>query len=331
MKKTPRIILALVIIFAVGFFFYRKYQDPNSVIHDWVSTLLGEGYSSYTRIPSNQQIYEDTPLSLQLDTQLENRYQRDFQEFVGDVKSAQVQLVVCFITPDIGTRWDLREMPFIRHLCHRDSIPFVDFSPMISSYDPTQITFMPKDGHFNARGAELVANTYDSIIRMYNNVHSDISYPATSMPSTFGDLQPNENKILDGGKGIPYHLLTNGQGMRMDYNISFPKTRQRVLLMGNSEIYFAFLDNAQTATDLIQKTFPDKEILNVANWAYTIDDYVSLWQQKAKFTEPDLVILQVGGGDIPDLYFTRRKRFSRTPKLRFLPTTLEKDFYKTLK
>jgi hypothetical protein len=85
---------------------------------------------------------------------------------------------------------------------------------------------------------------------------------------------------LDGGKGLPYRVKTNAQGLRMDTDVSSTKTKQRILFLGDSEMYFPFLDNKNIGTNLLQTAFPDKEMLNAANWGYSIDDYVSFTKKR---------------------------------------------------
>ena len=72
--------------------------------------------------------------------------------------------------------------------------------------------------------------------------------------------------------------------------------------------------------------FSCQEMLNAANWGYSIDDYVSLYKEKAQFAEPDVVILSVNGNDILDMYFSHRNRFSRNKQPQN-PSQVEKNFY----
>ena len=67
-------------------------------------------------------------------------------------------------------------------------------------------------------------------------------------------------------------------------------------------------------------------MLNAANWGYSIDDYVSLYKEKAQFAEADVVILTVNGNDFLDMYFSHRNRFSRNKQPQN-PSENEKLYY----
>jgi lysophospholipase L1-like esterase len=148
-------------------------------------------------------------------------------------------------------------------------------------------------------------------------------------PAIFGDLQVNADEILDGGKDLPYRLVTNSQGLRLNYNVTFPKKKQRILLFGDSVFFCPFLDNEDGIAQQLQAMYPDAEIINTANWGYSIDDYLSLYQEKAKFLEADLVIVQTSGNDIMDYYFSNRLKLSRN-KTNIQPSEAELALYKEL-
>ena len=117
----------------------------------------------------------------------------------------------------------------------------------------------------------------------------------------------------------------------MNYDLAFPKTKQRILFIGDSGFFFPFLDNKDIVSNLLQDKYADKEFINACNWGYSIDDYVTLSEERAKFTEPDVVMLQTSGTDIMDMYFSHCNRFSRNAQA-WKPTATEKAFYdKTFK
>ena len=97
--------------------------------------------------------------------------------------------------------------------------------------------------------------------------------------------------------------------------------------MGDSAFFSPFLNDEYTIAAVLQQMFPDAEIMNTAIIGYTIDDYLTLWNEKAKYAEPDMVIVQTNGADITDLYFSQRNVVSRTHKP-YYPTPNEEKFYK---
>jgi hypothetical protein len=101
------------------------------------------------------------------------------------------------------------------------------------------------------------------------------------------------------------------------------------LFIGDSQIYSPFLDNGQIATTLLQQQNADKEIINAGVIGYTLDDCVGLVAQKAKYAEPDIIVLVTNPNDIGDFYFTQRNRMGRSKKA-YAPTATELSLYKQL-
>jgi hypothetical protein len=64
----------------------------------------------------------------------------------------------------------------------------------------------------------------------------------------------------------------------------------------------------------LQKRFPETVVMNAAAISSSLDDYISLFEEKAKYAEPDVVIVQTNGGDITDLFFTNRNHLGRSHK-----------------
>jgi hypothetical protein len=84
----------------------------------------------------------------------------------------------------------------------------------------------------------------------------------------------------------------------MNYDLAFPKTKQRMLFMGDSGFFFPFMDNKNIASIILQEKFPNIEFINSCNWGYAIDDHITLFEQRAKYTEPDVVFMQTSASDI---------------------------------
>jgi hypothetical protein len=55
---------------------------------------------------------------------------------------------------------------------------------------------------------------------------------------------------------------------------------------------------------------------------------MTLFEERAKFTEPDVVMLQTSGTDILDMFFSHRNRFSRNAKT-YQPSSVEKAYYES--
>ena len=302
----------------------KKYDDDQKEIDRYIH--------DYPLVPEDDKIFEYEDQNSALYAELKSRYKRDFLELKKEIEitGAKMVMVILRQPESVHERAVLNSkygIPFIQQCCAEQNVDFYDFSPILNVQDAAKITLAPKDGHFNDKGSVLVASLFEPILKKYADTRCTLTYKDNQRPETFGDLAPHEDRILDGGKDLPYHLVTNAQGLRMDHDVKFPKTKQHVLFMGGSQIYSPFLDNEFIATTLLQKQFPDREIMNSGIIAATIEDYLALWKEKAKYCEPDLVIVQTNGGDVTDYFFTARNHVARTHKP-YPPSQVEEAFYK---
>ena len=283
---------------------------------------------AYPLVPRDE-IVGDTPLHKELVTELQARYRTHLDTLRKEIASSGARMVLVYLTPEFESDAQKAHEPFIRHLSAEMEIEYVNLSPLLQGLDPLTYTQMPRDGHWSARGAAIVAGGLGDILLPHSADRSADGMSAALRPALFGDLEPGQDVILDGGKNLPYRLQTNRQGLRLDHELQFPKTRQRVLLLGDSQIYCPFLDNSDTIGAHLQGMFPDREIVSAANLGYGLDDLESLFRERARFIEPDLVIVQTSGGDVLDAFFSHRNLFSRTRAV-FEPTAVEERFYRGL-
>ncbi len=285
----------------------------------------------YPKIPDDKILENNNP-NTPIYTELKGRYKDYLTRIKRAVDSADAKFVVIIITPEAGktsTNSNVYGIPFIKSTCSQLGIECVDMTPAIATQDLKVITQTPRDGHWSKKGAIFLANQLAAILKRHSDAKSKVTYKDTERPETFGDLPPNDDEILDGGKDLPYHLLANAQGCRMTHNIKFPKQKQHVLFLGGSQIYSPFLDNEFIATALLEKQFPNMELINTGMIASSVDDYLSLFQEKAKYAEPDLVIMQTNGGDITDLFFSNRNHLGRSHKP-YYPSPTEEKYYNSL-
>jgi len=321
-----RLLFGLLVIAGVGYFFYQKSKDPDSIVNKTTSGFNEDLTSAYSKVPMDE-LYSNNSAAKKLLAELNERYKRNFDSLARDVKAAGAKLIICWITTEPYRPMNTEGKKVLQKLCEDNGLDFVDFVPDIMG--KRDITFMPKDGHFNKKGAKVVAEEMANYIRKYNNARSTRTF--STKPKLFGDLQPDQkDNVLDGGKNLPYKLTTNSQGLRMNYDLADKKTKQRILLLGDSGFYFPFLDNPETGSGQLQSMFPDKEILNSAQWGYAIDDYWSQWNERSKYTEADIIFIETSGEDITNQFISHRLKFSRH-KERLHPSELEKKFYSTLK
>ncbi len=284
----------------------------------------------YSKIPTEeilQQVNGNT-----LYTELQNRYKHSLTQFKSETENDCTKIVVVIITPEVGKSLSLANtygIPFIVETCSALNIDCIDLTPSIATKEPSDITLIPDDNHWSKQGSEYIADLLTELIVKYSKYRNTNTFKDSLRPKIFGDLPPNTNEVVDGERNLPYHQKVNAQGLRMNHNLSFPKKKQTILFIGDAQIYSPYLDNEFIATSLLQQRFPDKEILNAGNVGYTIEDYLSLYMDKAKYAEPDVVFVCTNGNNILDYFFTQRNHYSRLVKA-FPPTNLEKTFYNEL-
>jgi hypothetical protein len=281
----------------------------------------------FFKVPDDK-ILENGP-NTPIYAELKQRYKKDAAKLKEMVEGTGAKVVFMILTPETGndvpgTRYGI---PYIRQVCNELGIELLDMTPILARKTPKEITQWPIDGHWSKKGAEFIADNLAPIIRKYSTVTSTVTYKDSERPETFGDLEPNSDEIRDGGKDLPYHVKGNAQGVRMDSDIMFPKKKKHVLFMGDSGIFCPFLNNEFTITAVLQRMFPDMVMMNTGIICYTLEDYVTLWNEKSKYSEPDIVIIQTNGGDITDYFFTHRNTLSRSHKP-FQPTPVEEEYYR---
>ncbi len=267
--------------------------------------------------------------------ELQKRYSKYLVELHKEVQNAGAKMVVVVMTPEIGkfaTQANTQGIPYIVQECNNLGIDCVDITPDISEWtsvnDPER---SPQGGNWSKKGAAFAADMMAGVVAIYDGYKNKKTYPAESRPETFGDATPGVEAEDDySGNNFAdvkaYRFTINDQGLRMNGRVTFPKVRQRILFLGDSRIFNRFLDDKYTITELLQKRYPDKEMLNAGYLSYTMDDYLSLYKEKAKYAEADIVVVCTNGGDILNEYFSHRNKYSRTLKA-YKPSELEKDFY----
>lgn len=265
-------------------------------------------------------------------TLLEKRYEQALSALKSQTDASGAKLIVTILSPEMGNSATAATRPginFITEVSQKLGIENFNLINSLLPFEDQKITQLPLDGHWSELGSGILADLYKPILDSNSEFKSSKVYSEAERAELFGDLEADQNVALDGGKNLPYQLVTNAQGLRMDFDLEFPKTKQRVLFLGDSQLYSPFLDNNQIFTSKLQEMFPEKEIINAGVIGYTLDDYVSLYSERAKFTEADLVILVTNPNDIGDFFFTQRNKMSRS-KTPANPEPLEIELYKKL-
>lgn len=262
-------------------------------------------------------------------TELEERYRSALVSFKSAAENDCVKLVVVVISPEVGKTASLANnfgIPFILETCNSLNIDCIDLTQAIAGNDINDLAMILEEINWSKNGSSYIANLFTNVILKYNSYRNTKVYPDTMHLRASGDLKPNDNEVIGGSLNLPYRLKVNAQGFRMDHNLEFPKKKQTVLFLGNAVIYQPYMDNEFIATSLLQTRFPDKEIINAGIEHYTMEDYLSLYVERLRYVEPDLVLICTDGNDILNYFFTQRNHYSRLRKS-YSPTATERTFY----
>ncbi|GJL77500.1 MAG: hypothetical protein NPINA01_04890 [Nitrospinaceae bacterium] len=277
--------------------------------------------------------------------ELKNSYETHFKLLVNETKKINSRLIVLYIPSDnYRTKtFNKKTRNFFRELTQKYTIEFLDLTDEFLKWPVDYPTLLPENGHLSRFGNKLVVEALEPLITRYDDHRS--SFQFENRPRLLGDLVPNENKFWKLWEAKPFRAITNSQGFRMSYDLKFPKEKQRILILGDSFTYGPYMGDHETYPAMLDKKFPDKEVINAAVLGYTIPDEVDLFVDRAKFVEPDITLLQVLDNDIIGLFFLKRKEFSRNKFLfgrltevmqpisgdkTFLPSELELEFLESI-
>ncbi|GAA4462258.1 hypothetical protein GCM10023093_08490 [Nemorincola caseinilytica] len=289
----------------------------------------------YPKVPQ-EEILLDMPAS-QVYFQLQQRYTNHLNALKAATTRDEVRLLVLVMTPEVGkyaTQANTYGIPYILQICTNAKVDVQNITPAIAEWSSSDDGInTPMYGNWSKQGTSFAAGQIANILAEYSGYRSPTTYGSAQRPATFGDATKdntgidNVNDLPHGGDKTPYRLHLSKQGLRMDNELSFPKTRQRIVFMGDSRIFNPFLDDEYTITYRLQARFPGIEIVNAGNISCCMDDYATLYEEKLRYAEPDVLVVCTNGGDILDEYFTHRNRFSRNKKC-YKPTEAEVNFYK---
>ena len=305
-----------------------KSENENENLSSSNSNSLSEKYSN---VPKDELVESNTNAQL-VYNELSSRYKTSLLGLKQAVESNGAKFSLVFLTPECGnseTFTQRKGKAVIETIVQENGIDYADLTINLSKQDPLVVTQMPKDGHLSKIGAQQIATELLELVKRFKGYSAPVSDQLNSKPSMFGDLESNQDEVLDGGKDLPYRCITNKQGLRHRGDIAFPKKKQRILLLGDSVFFCPFLDNENGISEQLQAMYPDAEIINASNWGYSVDDYLSLYNEKAKFLEADLVVVQTSGNDVTDLYFSNRLKLSRQ-KNTVKPDAAELNLYNEL-
>jgi len=265
----------------------------------------------------------------------EHVYEDNFASLVKESNKLGAKLIVSYVPgylPDLPDPQNLAvrkiHLDFYKALSAKYGVDFIDLNDPLSKFPGKAVYLMPENGHLSRFGNQLIAERLSQEIGRYSDHRMQTVF--SNRPKLFGDLRPQESGMWLYSPTMPYLVGINSQGLRMDQDLQFPKQKQRILFLGDSYTFGPYLVNHDTIPGLLQKKFPDKEFINAGVCGYTITDEASLFSERAKFCEPDIVMLQVVNNDLSDLFYFQRQRFARNPES-VKPTKQEQEYINKLR
>lgn len=285
------------------------------------------------RLPKGAKGALFTPEGAELLAYFKELYERSFHELVEETGKLGSRLIVLYPPsnfskdPRISRVSDLCRS-FFNGLAGKYRVDFVDLTEMFAQFPPETVTLLPQNGHLSRFGNKLVVEELSKYLKKYSGYQ--MQAPFAARPSLLGDLSPKENTIWQFDPLVPYRVVVNSQGLRMDRALQFPKKKPRILCLGDSFTFGPYLPNHDTYPGLLQQKYPDKEVINAGICGYTITDEVSLLKQRAKYCEPDIIILQALDNDLSDFFYFSRQVFARD-RQDFKPTPQEEKYFARLR
>ena len=326
---TPLMILLLVAEIGIrAVYFNLRSQHKLALMSTWdylthrIRVWRAQGIG--IQMPGLDALFSES--GSQMLAALEEEYEQHFAELVEEVRAIDSELLVLFI-PFRDYRNSIileKSESFYSSLTTQYQVEFLSLTEDFRNYDVESVTLMPEDAHLSRFGHKVTAKVVGPFVeKTYGDYGS--SHRFESRPRLLGDLKPNQDLTWYMKPRMPYHVVTNSQGLRMDFDLEFPKSKQRILILGDSYTFGPYLPNDHTYPYLLSQAYPRREFVNAGIAAYTITDEKSLFQERAKYVEPDITILQVLENDVYGLLSVMKNRFDRDRRT-YEPSEVEKEF-----
>jgi lysophospholipase L1-like esterase len=274
-----------------------------------------------------------TNVGTELLDEVKERYENHFAAMVEDLRRDGVKLLVLRLPAGYQneqTPANQAFRPFIRNLCGRYGVEFLDIhEAAFNGISDERVTLMPENGHLSRFGHILVSDALAPLLDRLASHRAHATFSPGKRPERFGDLRPDLDEVWS-PEYKPYRLVTNHQGLRMNHDLTFPKQRQRILFLGDSITFAAYVNHEDSYPGMLEKRFPDREFMNAGHASYTVSDYLSLWRDRARYSEPDIVVLQTHANDLTDFLSSHRNSHDRDGRL-YVPSEAERSFIETVR
>lgn len=263
-------------------------------------------------------------------SEFEKQYDESFGKLVEETKKIKTKLVVLYV-PSPGKEGSMSRTEsrrFFEYISDKYQVELLDATDTLMKYPEDKWTLLPYNGHMSRFGNQILADYLSEYFKL-ENYRSDFTF--SDRPAKLGDLPSNNDEIAADAHDMVYGVHTNKQGFRNDFNLEFPKKKQRILFLGDSFTFGPYLPNHDSYAEILNQKFNGKkEFINGGISGYTITDELSLFSDKAKYSEPDITVLQVLDNDLYGLFYFKKNQFDRNRES-YEPSKLENDFLEKIK
>lgn len=293
-------------------YFQRKLENPLNQIP---ANAWDEFYG-----PRGEEILEN----------FKKQYEENFEKLATETKNIKSELIMLYIPVPSNKGHFSREKSrqFFRYLSTKYGTRLLDTTGLLTKYPEEYWSLLPENDHLSRFGNQILADYLANFLK--NNDHrSDFHFVV--QPVQLGDLTPGNSALASEEGELVYRVNANKQGFRNNFDLEFPKQKQRILFLGDSFTYGPYVSNYGTFPEILNQKFSgEKEFINAGIAGYTITDEVGLFLERAKYAEPDITILQVLDNDLYGLFYFKKNQFDRQHK-KYEPTGLETYFLNKIK
>ena len=282
-----------------------------------------------TRQPTWRALFGEQGTALR--EQFEHQYELEFGRLVKSCQDIGSTLVVLYLpSTDPQSPDHCSEAPsrmFFERITAEQGVLLVDLTAAIREHPWQDVTLLPEDDHFSRLGNRIVADQLARVLGSLQEKRCRQTYDG--QPTVCADLEPGASRQWDLLSDLPFRVTTNAQGFRGNQDVEIPRTRQRILLLGDSYTFGVHLPNAHTYAAQLAAHQPGLEVLNAGVVGYTIHQEVELFHERASAVAPDITVLQVLDNDLYGLFFFTRSWFDRKGR-QYEASRAERDFLEEL-
>jgi len=312
LSVTPLLVLLLIAEIGLSVVYYQiRGQEKLALIgiYKQVRTkFLKKRAEVYVKekFPPEYRLNLFSPQGKSMLDELEVKYTKYFSTFVDEVASIDAKLIVLYVpsykVKDVVAKSRIPCLNFFTELTKELEVDFVNMADSLDNYEVTEITLLPIDYHPSRYGHQMIAKLLYQIIPGYT-FNVDISNNSTEYSThAFGYIKPNQQGFTNLNNGLVHSWKVNNLGFRMNTDIPSKKTKNRILILGDSITFGANVNNQDTYSSLINHQYPELLVINGGISGSSIKTQLHNFVNSCKSLMPDLVILQVLDNDIYGMF-----------------------------